>query len=147
MKKLLAILIVLVITLVIAPKTYAEAIYLPTKTNVSISPSDQKTEVKLDVPQGKVVFIFSKYIEQENNLILGTMIPVNPGRYTFNILTDKISVFYPNDDNFVQTLRKCISTSLEDQSIILFLDSDKFASFITTTDSLRQTTIRCITSP
>lgn len=147
MKKFLAILTVLVITLVIAPKTYAEAIYLPTKTNVSISPSDHNTEVNLDVPRGKVAFIFSKYIEQDNNLILGTIIPVNPGRYTFNILTEKIAVFYPNDDNFLQNLRDIISTSLEDQSIILFLESNQFASFITTTDSLRQTTIKCITSP
>lgn len=146
MKKFLAVLITLVVILAIAPKTFAELIYLPTKASVTITVNSKKTEVQLDVPQGKIVFIFSKYLEQEDNLILGNTIPVNPGRYVFSFLTNKVIVLSPNDNDFAHTLRDIVSTSLENQSIILFLESEPFATFINTVDSLKQTTIKNNTS-
>ena len=142
MKKFIAILIILVTILVIAPKTFAELTYLPTKASVTITPTPNKAEVQLDVPQGKIVFIFSKYLEQENNLILGNTIPVNPGRYVFSFLTKNVIILSPDDDDFANTLRDIVSTSLEKQSVILFLESKPFATFINTVDSLKQTTIK-----
>ena len=109
---------------------------------MTITPTPNKAEVQLDVPQGKIVFIFSKYLEQENNLILGNTIPVNPGRYVFSFLTKNVIILSPDDDDFANTLRDIVSTSLEKQSVILFLESKPFATFINTVDSLKQTTIK-----
>lgn len=141
-KKLLAVLTVVVFMLVIAPNTFADSTYLPTKANVSITPKTEQSRVQLDVPKGKVALIFADYIYQEDQLIVGTIIPVNPGRYVFDFPTRNVTILYPEDSSLADFLRKLFSTKPDEQSAILFFDSEEFANFIITDDSLERIHIK-----